>query len=267
VIIDKDPNDNIDPVIHELKVPSGDKTGIKIVGGYYIAANQTTELILDFDACRSVVQAGSSGQWLIKPTIKFGETPDYSIIKGQVTDSISGDCLEGVLVSAQQYDPNADDPKDEVIVKASTLTDVDGYYSLFVEPGENNFVAFRSDRIPVFEKLTTVAGQVHVLDDISLTTSSLNGWIKGTVTISGAGTEQYATLSLRQDVDCNSCDPEEKIEIKALNVMNTYNFNPEPPAPLPTGQYQLIASSFGYATISEAVNLGPDETLDVPLNF
>ena len=105
----------IDPEIHELKVPSGDKTGIKIVGGYNIAANQTTELILDFDACRSVVQAGKSGQWLLKPTIKMGETEGYSIIKGQVTDGditepeILG--LEGVLVSAQQYDSEASDVK------------------------------------------------------------------------------------------------------------------------------------------------------------
>ena len=76
VIIDKDPNDAIDPVSHELKVPSGDKTGVKIVGGYFISANQTTELILDFDACRSVVQAGNSGQWHLKPTIKLGEQQD-----------------------------------------------------------------------------------------------------------------------------------------------------------------------------------------------
>ena len=46
---------NTDPVeIHELKIPSGDKTGFKIVNGFTIAADQKTELILDFDACRSV---------------------------------------------------------------------------------------------------------------------------------------------------------------------------------------------------------------------
>ena len=31
VIIDNDPGDAVDPEIHELKIPSGDKTGIKIV--------------------------------------------------------------------------------------------------------------------------------------------------------------------------------------------------------------------------------------------
>ena len=88
VIVDKDPSDVIPPEIHELKVPSGDKSGIKIVGGYYISAKQTTELIIDFDACRSVVQAGSSGQWLLKPTIKLGDPKEYSIIKGQIMTEI-----------------------------------------------------------------------------------------------------------------------------------------------------------------------------------
>jgi len=277
VIIDKDPGDAIDPEIHELKVPSGDKTGIKIVGGYNIAAKQTTELILDFDACRSVVQAGKSGQWLLKPTIKMGETEGYSIIKGQVTDGditepeILG--LEGVLVSAQQYDSEASDVKEEVIVTASTLTDENGFYSLFVEPGDYNIVAFRSDKNPVFEKVTVLSGQVLAPENgnavnFGLTTSSENGWIVGTVTIPGADTsEQYATLSFRQDADCTDCEPDEKIEIKSLNILNSQAFNPAPSDPLPVGQYDLVASSFGYSTKTYSVGLEADEEEEVPVVF
>ena len=55
---------------HELKIPSGPQTGVKIVGGFDINENQTTELTLDFDASKSVVKAGNSGKWLLKPTIK-----------------------------------------------------------------------------------------------------------------------------------------------------------------------------------------------------
>jgi len=277
VIIDKDPGDAIDPEIHELKVPSGDKTGTKIVGGYNIAADQTTELILDFDACRSVVQAGKSGQWLLKPTIKMGETSEYSIIKGQVTD---GDItepetrgLEGVLVSAQQFDSEASDAKDEVIVKASTLTDENGFYSLFVEPGDYNIVAFRSDKNPVFEKVTVLSGQVLAPENgnavnFGLTTSSENGWIVGTVTIPGADTsEQYATLSFRQNAKCSACEPDEKVEIKVLNVLNGQAFNPEPPDPLPAGDYSLVASSFGYSTETYSVGLEAGEEEEVPVVF
>ncbi|MCK7490916.1 MAG: DUF4382 domain-containing protein [Comamonadaceae bacterium] len=38
---------------HELKIPSGFQTGVKIVQGFEINENRTTELLLDFDASRS----------------------------------------------------------------------------------------------------------------------------------------------------------------------------------------------------------------------
>ena len=75
---------------HELKVPSGSQSGYKIVGGFDINANSTTELILDFDANRSVVEAGNSGQWLLKPTVKIAYLDDDSIIQGRVTGSGRG---------------------------------------------------------------------------------------------------------------------------------------------------------------------------------
>jgi hypothetical protein len=276
VIIEKDPGDAVPPEIHELKVPSGDKSGIKIVGGYYISANRTTELIIDFDACRSVVQAGKSGQWLLKPTIKLGNPKEYSIIKGQITDGdIDGTevlGIEGVLVSAQQYDSGASDVKDEVIVTASTLTDENGFYSLFVEPGAYNIVAFRSDKAPAFEKVTTATGDVFSVENgsavnLELKTSSENGWIVGSVTITGEDTsEHFATLSFRQNT-CTGCDSVEKIEIKSLNVLDTQAFNPAPSNPLPAGQYSLVASSYGYSTLNYDINLEDGATEDVSVDF
>ena len=80
-VIDQD-----DDEIHELKVPSGPQTGLKIVNGFNINANRTTELILDFDAMRSVVKAGSSGNYLLKPTIKVLTTVENAIVSGTVAD-------------------------------------------------------------------------------------------------------------------------------------------------------------------------------------
>ena len=53
----------------ELKIPSGYQTGVKVVCGFNINLNQTTELVLDFDAFRSIVESGSSENLLLKPTI------------------------------------------------------------------------------------------------------------------------------------------------------------------------------------------------------
>ncbi len=262
VIIDKDPNDAIDPESHELKVPSGDKTGVKIVGGYFISANQTTELILDFDACRSVVQAGSSGQWHLKPTIKLGEQEEYSIIKGKVSD-LSGE-IEGVLVTAQQYESGATDDKDKVIVTASTLTDINGDYSLFVEPGVHNIVAFMDGYSPGVDRVEVVAGGALNLVDFNLMGPATSKTVSGKVIIPTNGSElQYATLSFRQKVDvvtCTECVAGEMIEIKTINVANGNGNDTDYNVSLPVGIYQLVSSTFGFTTLSSEIDLvvGPN---------
>ncbi|MGB3648593.1 MAG: DUF4382 domain-containing protein, partial [Desulfobulbales bacterium] len=61
-----------------LKVPSGGNTGIKLVNGFVIVADQANELVLDFDAHRSIVQKGNE-DFGLKPTIKVLETVDNTV--------------------------------------------------------------------------------------------------------------------------------------------------------------------------------------------
>jgi hypothetical protein len=257
VIIDKDPDDAVDPEIHELKIPSGDKTGIKIVGGYNIAANQTTELILDFDACRSIVQSGNSGQWHLKPTIKLGESTEYSIIKGKVTD-VSGE-MEGVLVTAQRFNASAPDEKDEIIVTASTLTDINGDYSLFVEPGMQYIVAFMDGYSTGVDRVEAEAGVVLNSVDFNLIGPETSKTVSGKVIIPKDGSElKYATLSFRQEVNgvtCTACVAGEMIEIKTVNVANGNGIDTDFNVTLPVGIYQLVSSTFGFGTSSNEIIL------------
>jgi hypothetical protein len=251
---------NTDPTeIHELKIPSGDKTGFKIVQGFTIAADQKTELILDFDACSSIVQAGNSGQWLLKPTVKVRNTANYAIIEGRVTDDDADSAvgLNGVLVTVQKYDGTAIDPKDKVVVVAATLTDflkteagdeisdTEGNFSIFVEPLANSehyyLVAYTDGKIPDFLIITELAeGETKPDQDLILSEAN-TGIVAGSVTISGANnTEQYATLSFRQGVGSD-----EMIEIKSINVLNTYSYSVD----LPEDSYTLVASTlFGFET-------------------
>ena len=62
-VVDKDGD------VHELKVPSGYQTGIKLVQAFEIVAGLTVDLVLDFDAHASVVKAGRSDQYLLKPRL------------------------------------------------------------------------------------------------------------------------------------------------------------------------------------------------------
>jgi hypothetical protein len=238
--------DNAD-TYYELKIPSGYQTGIKIVHGFDITENQTTELILDFDACRSVVQAGNSGKWLLKPTIKIASLEDFSIINGTVTDD-SDAGIEGALVSAQIFNGGTTETKDddELIIQAATITDSNGEYKLFVTPGTYNLVVYAEATVPDFRKVSTTTGEVlegPTAENFTLTDSP-TGTVSVDVSIMGADDEQYATLSFRQEANCADCDEYEKIEIKAINVVNGSTYD----TGLPVGTYSLAASSFGYET-------------------
>ena len=259
------------PVVHELKITSGDKTGFKIVNGFTINANQRTELILDFNATRSVIQAGSSGQWLLKPTVKALEEEGYAIVEGRVTDGVeptpSG--INGVLVTVQKYNAAAEDPKDEVEIIASTLTDSNGgengHFKLFVKPLAENehyyLVAFTAGKSSDFLTIAELAeNETKLVDDLEITdTNSNTGITYGDVIMNGADDTAYATLSFRYDVGSG-----EMIEIKSVNVLNPYNYSVE----LPKDMYTLVASTlFGYETKTYSLDLITENSIEQDINF
>ena len=84
--------------LQPLKVPSGAQSGIKLNANFTVQPDQVTDLLLDFDACKSVVVAGNSGQYLLKPVIRV-EPKAVTAIQGYVaTDLVAGP----TAVSAQQ---------------------------------------------------------------------------------------------------------------------------------------------------------------------
>ncbi|MBC2710496.1 MAG: DUF4382 domain-containing protein [Desulfosarcina sp.] len=220
------------------KTPDGSINlfSIKIVKGFDIHESQTTELVLDFDACRSVVEAGNSGNWLLKPTIKVAELNDFAIIQGIVTANGSG--VEGAMVSAQIFNGATTDPKDQVIVKAATITDESGEYRLFVEPGIYNLVAYADRAEAAFTTIITNTGQTYDKDVALLVVENM-GRVSGKVTISGADDEQNATLSFLQDAS-----GDQVIEIKAINILNEVEYT----VALPEGDFKIVGSSYGNTT-------------------
>ncbi len=230
---------------HELKVPSGLQTGIKIVNGFDINAHETTELILDFDASRSIVMADDSGQWLLKPTIKVLETDNYSIIRGTVT-TVADETemlLKRVLVSAQAYDSGAADVKDQVLIQASTLTDEFGAYTIFIQPGEYKIIAYKYGYSPVCSRLTVGSDQEHPLNFTLYETDT--GTVSGDVEILDPSPDQHVTLSFRQSASCDPSTPgDQQIEVKSVNVANPGSYS----VILPKGTYTVVASTYGRTT-------------------
>jgi len=80
-----------------LASPSAVQGGIKLVGAFDVSAGQKTELVLDFDACKSVLTRGK-GSYALKPVVKV-----VPVAANGISGFVSTAMLDrGVQVSAQQ---------------------------------------------------------------------------------------------------------------------------------------------------------------------
>lgn len=258
-VVDKD-----DGEIHELKVPSGYQTGIKLVQKFEIVAGLTVYLVLDFDASASVVKAGKSGQYLLKPTIKVADTVNNAIVNGIVFDT-QHIGLEGATVSAQIYNQSVLDAKDQVSVYTSTITagdDMDsnaGEYLMYLPPGTYNIVAYKPGFIPECRTITTALDDV-LTEDFKLPVAESSGTVSGTVTVDTPVVGQSVLISFRQP-----CGYED-IEVVSLNLnledgTNTYGIS------LPEGEYLVVASTEGMETFESDITIVEGTLVRLDNNF
>ena len=80
LILGEDNTLKMDDQVHDLSTPSAQQSGLKIQLKTTLSAGITYEVYLDFDAARSVVEAGNSGKYNLKPVIRaFAEAQDGAI--------------------------------------------------------------------------------------------------------------------------------------------------------------------------------------------
>jgi len=246
-VIDED-----DDEVHDLKVPGGYESGIKLVCEFDITEGLTVDLVMDFDASASVIKAGESGQYLLKPTIKVLDTINNAILEGTVTDNQQIG-LEDGTVSAQIYNPEADNVKDLVTSYTSTLTSGDdgnnntGEYMMFLPPGTYNIVVYKPEYNPECRNITAALDDL-LTEDFELIPAEFMGTVSGSVTIENpVDTDQSASISIRQL--CGTGD--EDIEVVSQNVLNgsAYEIN------LPEGEYTVVASTDGREPFESSINV------------
>jgi hypothetical protein len=104
-----------------LKIPSGQIAG----GQFVVAAGQTEDLDIDFNACASIVTEGN-GQFRLKPVLHAGDvTSTSSSINGTLVDSVSAQPVAGgnTVVALERKDNSG---VDRVIME--TVTDSSGAF-------------------------------------------------------------------------------------------------------------------------------------------
>ena len=253
--------------IEKLKVPSGFHSGVKIVKGFEIVADQATALILDFDAQKSVVQAGKSGKWLLKPTIKVLDTVNNSV-SGVVYEGVN-EYLENASVSAQIYTPPPSEPppvgwdrKDEVMVAGSDVTDALGDYTIYLAPDTYNVVAAMAGYATDCKVVAATPGYLNYSGNNFTLAVAGTGTVAGEIT--GLAEEvEFVTLSFRQTLDCGSGDV--KVEVLSVDIAvdldNSYDVS------LSVGDYQLVVFAENQPTLEFPLTVEEGLQTDQNISF
>ena len=241
---------NGDDTVNKLTIPSGYQTGIKLVHGFDMTAGQTAEIVLDFNANRSVVATGS-GKYLLKPTIKVTGTLNYPLVTVIVRDQ-TGDPLPDTLVSAQKVDTNG---HTEVFTSTMTAENVGdtGGYQMYLPKGTYYITAYKGDltngegesstygpscRIVEADQLNAVYGGNNF--NLALTQT---GDLQVDVTLPAASGENttFATLRVMQSATCSEGGGSIEVASKTVGADGTYLFSV--PGSETGTEYKIVASS------------------------
>jgi hypothetical protein len=269
--------------VRELKVPSGVQSGIKLVQGFDINENSTTELIFDFDVAASVVAAGNSGKYILRPTIhQIDYSQTRAIVQGFVRNA-EGAGIPGAEVSLQIYKPRADgqDYKDEITRYGATVTDSEGAYMFWFlnipDPLTFNAVASQWNSTdpyyaPDWEQIAgAVNGGVYPVP-FTLPVPAETGTLDLTAVVADGDTVPaepdtlFVTLSIRQLTDLPGAP---MVEVKRQDIVG-YDDDAAPGDPvkidLPVGSYVIVASIDGRTSVEMPVTItkaGPNALIFV----
>lgn len=81
----------------ELKVPSGSQSGLKVKVNEDIEGGTSYKLIVDFDAGKSVVKAGNSGKFILKPVLRASLEVNSGSISGVICPDSIGTVVYGIM--------------------------------------------------------------------------------------------------------------------------------------------------------------------------
>ena len=173
-----------------LITPSAVQSGIKLVNQFDVAAGERVDLVLDFDACKSVVKRGN-GTYALKPVVKVVPFV-LNGINGFVDTAVLG---SGVMVTAQQ---------DGVIVQSTAPNATTGEFFLGrIEPGDYDVALSADGRATVVIAAVPVASSTSVVTlstapaPITLPVSATHE-VSGTAALNPTSSTEVAYVAAKQ---------------------------------------------------------------------
>lgn len=241
-----------------LITPSAVQSGLKLIHGFDVAAGQRVDLVLDFDACKSVVRLGNGG-FLLKPVIKVIPT-ELNGITGFVDASLQG---TNVTVSAQA---------NGAVVRSTVPNPLTGAFFLArMQPGNYDVVVTADNHataviqaVPVVSSASIVAVSTDA-EAISLPASLARNISGSAFLIPSGANDEILFVTAKQTfgggtvaVKSDQADPFFDTYLLNLPVsaplLGQYGTGALPIAfaeqPALAGQYTVEASAAGYQTQS-----------------
>lgn len=246
-----------------LDTPSAQQTGLKINVDLDVPATKVLDVVLDFDACKSVVKAGNSGKYLLKPVLKA--TPVLSDAGLRVVGWIEP--------AAAASAPSVSVQASGVPVKATLPDPITGQFVLYPVPvGNYDLVVTGAGRVtsvmtgvPVVDTAYTYVNSASAPIAPALAasapqavsgflTSVGGGIVRALQTLTGGPTVEVAA----QPVSAGASSPFGMT--LPVDAPQKTSYAPNPPAltfvpdPGSAGRYTLEATADG-ATQAQAVDL------------
>ncbi|AOI59695.1 DUF4382 domain-containing protein [Burkholderia diffusa] len=200
-----------------LATPSATQSGYKIIQPFTVQPNTLVDLVLDFNACKSIVQRGN-GTYALKPVVTAIPTVVSGAISGYVATAEAG-----ATVYAEQGGKvvrgTVADGTGKFVLSPLIQSSTQGNYDVVIV--QNNFASGIVRSVPVVVNTTTAVSASNA--PITLPASTMST-VSGTVTASAD-----AFVRALQTVDANA------YEITSINAnmdTGTYALNVPTAAPI-----------------------------------
>ena len=140
---------------HELTIPSGSETGLKLNRGFDVPAGGSADFTIDFDLRKSVHVTGT-GEYMLRPTLRIVDNVMVGAIAGTVDNTLmTVTCdpvndhpavyvFSGAGVTPDDIDGIAPDPVTTAAVKLDSNDGMYKYKAAFLEAGSYT-IAFTCD--------------------------------------------------------------------------------------------------------------------------
>jgi hypothetical protein len=253
-----------------LSTPSASQSGYKVIGSFDVHANTLVDLVLDFDACHSIVQRGN-GSYGLKPVVKA--TPE--IVSGAIVGFVDPS-EAGASVYAEQNGTvikgTVADSTGRFVLAPVLQSSSNGTYDVVIVQNDHATGVVRA--VPVVAATDTT---VSTAASPFLLPTSVMHVVSGTVSPASAeavidalqtsGGGSYTVVSVNANLDTG---------VYALSLPAGAPLTGTYGTPLPivltadasvAGQYNIRATSVGGITQSSAVSVASSDVGSVNFAF